>query len=326
MSRTQEMTNIACIGAGYWGKNLIRNFDQIGVLATICDGDTQTLQLFAEQYPNVATTTDYASVLADDSIDAVSIATPAETHFELIRRALEAGKHVYVEKPLCLDETQAQEAIKMADRLNLTLMVGHLLWYHPMVNEVKRLVGSGELGVLRYLYSNRLNMGLLRSEENVLWSFAPHDISMILGIIGSEPEEFNAHSANHLNKHIADQAVGLMSFANGVKAHIFVSWLNPVKEQKLVVVAEKSMLVFDDTRDWEFKLARYDHSVEWDGSRPVAIKAEPQYIDLPRSEPLNNECRHFVESIETASTPRTDGKEGLKVLKALNKLQQAMDA
>lgn len=317
---------IACIGAGYWGKNLIRNFEEIGVLSTICDGDAKTIESFAKQYPEVKVTTELNSVLSDSSIDAVSISTPAETHFELIKQALQAGKHVYVEKPLCLDEMQAQKAIDIASRLGLTLMVGHLLWYHPMVNEVKRLVQSGELGALRYLYSNRLNMGLLRSEENVLWSFAPHDISMILGIIGDEPQEVSAHSANHLNAEIADQAVGLMSFSNGVKAHIFVSWLNPFKEQKLVVVGEKSMLVFDDTLAWEQKLARYDHGVNWEGSRPVADKAEAQYIQLPKSEPLNNECRHFVESIKDGTIPRTDGEEGLKVLKVLNKLQHAMDA
>ena len=317
---------IACIGAGYWGKNLIRNFEEIGVLSTICDGDAKTIESFAKQYPEVKVTTELNSVLSDSSIDAVSISTPAETHFELIKQALQAGKHVYVEKPLCLDEMQAQKAIDIASRLGLTLMVGHLLWYHPMVNEVKRLVQSGELGALRYLYSNRLNMGLLRSEENVLWSFAPHDISMILGIIGDEPQEVSAHSANHLNAEIADQAVGFMSFSNGVKAHIFVSWLNPFKEQKLVVVGEKSMLVFDDTLAWEQKLARYDHGVNWEGSRPVADKAEAQYIQLPKSEPLNNECRHFVESIKDGTIPRTDGEEGLKVLKVLNKLQHAMDA
>lgn len=320
------MINVACIGAGYWGKNLVRNFAEIGVLVTICDGDEARLREFAEQYPDTNLTADIESVLADASIDAVSIATPAETHYQLICQALESGKHVFVEKPLCLNEDDASKAIELAFSKGLTLMVGHLLWYHPMVLEIKRIVDSGELGQLRYLYSNRLNMGLLRSEENVLWSFAPHDISMILGIIGSEPIEIRAQSANHLNSQIADQAVGLMSFSDNVKAHIFVSWLNPFKEQKLVVVAENAMLVFDDTQPWENKLARYDHSVEWHDERPVAVKGEPKFISLPKSEPLKNECMHFVESISAKGVPRTDGNEGLKVLKVLNKLQQAMDA
>jgi len=321
------MTKVACVGAGYWGKNLIRNFHSIGALHTICDGVGDVVKKFQEQYPDVDVSTNYEDVLNNAEIDAISIATPAETHNDLIQKALKAGKHVYVEKPLCLDEAHAQECIKLADDLGLTLMVGHLLWYHPMVLEIKRAVEQGEIGKLRYIYSNRLNMGLLRSEENVLWSFAPHDISMILGLIGSEPESVQAHSANHLNPEIADQAVGLMKFANNVSAHVFVSWLNPFKEQKLVVVGEDAMLVFDDTNpEWSQKLAKYEHSVEWDGDRPVAVKAEPEYIELPKAEPLKNECQHFVDSVSTNSAPRTDGYEGLRVLKVLNKLQQAMDA
>ncbi len=327
LSRHSIMTNVACIGAGYWGKNLIRNFHSIGALHTICDGVDEVVQNFKQQYPDVACITDYNEILSNPEIDAVSIATPAETHHALIVKALNAGKHVYVEKPLCLDEAHAEECIKLADELGLTLMVGHLLWYHPMVLEIKRAIGDGEIGDLRYIYSNRLNMGLLRSEENVLWSFAPHDISMILGLIGSEPESVQAHSANHLNPEIADQAVGLMKFPNNVSAHVFVSWLNPFKEQKLVVVGEKAMLVFDDTNpEWSQKLAKYEHSVEWQGERPVAIKAEPEFIDLPRAEPLKNECQHFIDSVSDKTIPRTDGKEGLRVLKVLNKLQQTMDA
>lgn len=320
------MLKIACIGAGYWGKNLIRNFHQIGALHTICDGNVEVLNQFSKQYPGVKVCENLSQVFSDSEIDAVSIATPAETHAQIIVQALEAGKHVYVEKPLCLDEAEAKQCIALADELGLTLMVGHLLWYHPMVLEIKRALDQQEIGQLRYIYSNRLNMGLLRSEENVLWSFAPHDISMILGLVGSEPTSVKAHSANHLNPEIADQAVGLMQFENNVSAHVFVSWLNPFKEQKLVVVGEKAMLVFDDTLPWENKLAKYEHSVEWQGERPVAVKAEPEYVQLEQSEPLKNECQHFLDSITENSEPRTNGAEGLRVLKVLNKLQQAMDA
>ena len=320
------MKNIACIGAGYWGKNLIRNFHQLGVLHTICDGEQATLTRFSEQYPDVQVYSDVEKVLSISDIDAVSIATPAETHFDLIKLSLNAGKHVYVEKPLCLDEKHAIECIELADSLGLTLMVGHLLWYHPMVLEIKRLLNEGSIGELRYIYSNRLNMGLLRNEENVLWSFAPHDISMILGLVGAEPESVQAHSANHLNPDIADQAIGLMKFSNNVSAHIFVSWLNPFKEQKLVVVGDQAMLVFDDTLPWDQKLAKYSHSVDWENERPVAVKAPVEYIELPEAEPLKNECQHFIDSVTQKTSPRTNGEEGLRVLKVLNKLQQAMDA
>lgn len=320
------MLNIACIGAGYWGKNLIRNFYQLGVLKSICDGNDDVLASFSDQYPDVQVYKDINIVLNDEKIDAVSISTPAETHYELIIKVLEAGKHVYVEKPLCLNEAHAQECIALSEKKGLTLMVGHLLWYHPMVLEIKRAVTNNELGKLRYIYSNRLNMGLLRSEENVLWSFAPHDISMILGITGAEPVSVQAQSANHLNAKVADQAVGLLKFPCNISAHVFVSWLNPFKEQKLVVVGEDAMFVFDDTLPWEHKLAKYEHSVEWQNQRPIAVKAEPEYIVLERSEPLKNECQHFIDSVNGATRPRTDGKEGLRVLKVLNKLQQAMDA
>ncbi len=320
------MVNVACVGAGYWGKNLIRNFNNLGVLHTICDGVPDVLTKFSEQYPDVKVNQNFDDVLSDPEVDAVSIATPAETHHALIIKALEAGKHVYVEKPLCLDEGHAQECIELADRKGLTLMVGHLLWYHPMVLEIKRAITQGELGDLRYIYSNRLNMGLLRNEENVLWSFAPHDISMILGLVGEKPISVQAHSANHLNPSIADQAVGLLKFPNNVSAHVFVSWLNPFKEQKLVIVGEKAMLVFDDTLPWEQKLAKYEHSVEWQGERPVAQKADAEYIALDQAEPLRDECQHFLDCIDTKEPPRTNGEEGLAVLEVLNKLQQAMDA
>jgi len=321
------MANIACVGAGYWGKNLVRNFHSIDALHTICDGNKELLADFKNQYPNVNVVEDFDSVLKNDDIDAVCIATPAETHHPLIIKALNAGKHVYAEKPLCLREDHARECIELAEKLDLRLMVGHLLWYHPLILEIKRQIDQGELGSLRYLYSNRLNMGLLRNEENVLWSFAPHDISMILGLIGSEPNSLSAQSAEHLTPGVADQAVGLMKFDNNISAHVFVSWLNPFKEQKLVVVGEKSMLVFNDTEpEWDKKLARYEHSVDWQNDRPVAIKAEPEFIQVPKVEPLREECQHFIDCVEQTVSPRTDGREGLRVLKVLNKLQQAMDA
>ena len=320
-----EMVNIACIGAGYWGKNLIRNFNSLGHLKTICDGNQQTLASFSEQYPNCNTSGSIDSVLDDSSIHAVSIATPAETHAKLIEKALMAGKHVYVEKPLCLDETEGETLIHLAKERNLVLMVGHLLQYHPAYLEIKRMVENDELGDLRYIYSNRLNMGLLRKEENALWSFAPHDISMILGLVGSMPQSVSAVGSTYLTKNIADITVGNMSFKNNVNAHIFISWLNPFKEQKLTVIGSDAMIVFDDTLPWSDKITRYDHLVKWsDDHHPQAIKKDGLAINLDEAEPLKNECQHFIQSVTNNTAPRTNGDEGLRVLKVLNQLQKSM--
>ena len=318
------MANIACIGAGYWGKNLIRNFNSLGHLKAICDGNKKTLASFSEQYPNCSTSESIDSILNDPSISAISIATPAETHANLIEQALMAGKHVYVEKPLCLDEKEAETLIHLANEKNLVLMVGHLLQYHPAYLEIKRMVRDGELGDLRYIYSNRLNMGLLRKEENALWSFAPHDISMILGLVGSMPETVSAVGSTYLTDNVADITVGNLSFGNNVNAHIFISWLNPFKEQKLTVIGSEGMVVFDDTLPWSDKITRYDHSIEWNGDHPQAIKKEGIAINLDEAEPLKNECQHFIDSITNNNVPRTDGNEGLRVLKVLNQLQKAM--
>ena len=320
------MLNIACVGAGYWGKNLIRNFHELGVLKVICDDNINLLRSFSKQYPDAASYSSFSQVLTDNSIHAVSISTPVVTHNLLIQQALKAGKHVFVEKPLCLDENQAVECIELADSFKLTLMVGHLLWYHPAVLEIRRALHAGELGKIHYLYSNRLNMGLLRDGENVLWSFASHDISIILGLVDSKPVAVKAFATEHLQTGIADQVIGILAFENKISAHIHVSWLNPFKEQKLVIVGEKAMLVFDDTLPWEQKLAKYCHSVHWENQRPVAVKSDPQYIELTPAEPLKSECQHFIDSIVSGSRPRTDGREGLKVLKVLNQLQQAIDS
>ena len=325
-SLAKSAPNIACVGAGYWGKNLIRNFHALGVLRAICDRNEDILKRFSMQYPDIPSCNSISQILEDENIHAVVIATPAKTHYGLITQALSVGKHVYVEKPLCLDEAEARKCIEISYTAGLTLMVGHLLWYHPVVLEISRAIRAGELGQVHYLYSNRLNMGLLRSEENVLWSFAPHDISLILGLADSTPCSVEASASSHLQQGIADHAVGVLKFEGGLSAHVFVSWMNPFKEQKLVVVGESAMMVFDDTLPWEQKLARYSHTVTWEGSRPVAIKAAPKHIQLPWAEPLKEACRHFIHSIVSACPPRTDGHEGLRVLRILNRLQNSMDA
>jgi UDP-2-acetamido-3-amino-2,3-dideoxy-glucuronate N-acetyltransferase len=266
----------------------------------------------------------YEDAFSDDDVRGVAIATPAATHGELARAALLAGKDVYVEKPLCLSTREGRELVELARELGRVLMVGHLLWYHPVVLELARLIREGELGRVRYIYSNRLNMGKLRQEENVLWSFAPHDVSVILGLVGAVPESVQAQGGNFLHEQIADTTVSMLTFATGLRAHIFVSWLHPFKEQKLVVVGDRKMAVFNDTVGWEDKLHLYDHSVAWKDHAPVARKGEAQRVAVEPREPLRAECEHFIECIETRATPRTDGEEGLRVLEVLNACQRAL--
>lgn len=318
-------SNIAVIGSGYWGKNLVRNFNSLGALHTICDTNPTTLTNFEEQYPNINTATAYSQVLTNPEIQGVAIATPAETHASLATEALLAGKDVYIEKPLCLSEKEGVELNALAKRQNCVLMVGHLLWYHPVVLKLKELVDAGELGRIQYIYSNRLNLGKLRREENVLWSFAPHDISVILGLTGEMPESIRAQGGNFLHRQIADTTMTLLNFSSGIKAHIFVSWLHPFKEQKLVVVGEKQMAVFDDVAPWGDKLLLYPHSIEWNENIPVANKAEAVKVEVEQDEPLKAECSHFLDCIKNRTTPRTDGEEGLRVLKVLNRCQESLE-
>jgi len=322
---TAQQGRIAVIGSGYWGKNLVRNFHALGALRLICDTNEILLDAFREQYPGVETCLALSDVLRRDDIDGVVVATPAETHAAVAREALAAGKHVYVEKPLALDEADAASLNRQADEAGLILMVGHLLQYHPVFIRLKELAAAGELGRIDYIYSNRLNLGKIRREENILWSFAPHDISMILTLAGEMPERVLATGGNYLHRDIADVTTTHLDFASGLKAHVFVSWLHPFKEQKLVVVGEKKMAVFDDTLPWEDKLLLYAHAINWERNMPVPVKAEAERPEISRDEPLRNECAHFLECMATGKRPITDGAEGLAVLRVLNAAQQSMD-
>ena len=317
--------SVAVIGSGYWGKNLTRNFHRAGALAAVCDPNPAIRADTERQYPGVAVVESLEKVLDRADITAVAIATPAETHGSIVRQALDAGKHVFVEKPFVLNEDEGRELLGLARTRGLTLMVGHILQYHPAFLALKDMVKNGETGTLNYIYSHRLNLGKIRREENILWSFAPHDISMILGLSGELPETVLCTGGNYLHKDIADVTTTHLTFPSGLRAHVFVSWLHPFKEQKMVVVGEKSMVVFDDTLPWEQKLAVYDHRITWNGDLPVPTKAEPRYVDIPRDEPLLMECRHFIDCIATGQTPRTDGREGLRVLRVLNLSQESMD-
>ncbi len=319
-----RFTRIACIGAGYWGRNLLRNFHALGALARICEVDGSRHALLSAEYPEVEITSSLSAILEDSEIQGVAIATPAESHGELVRRALLAGKDVFVEKPLCLSVAQGEELVELAARQHRILMVGHLLWYHPAVLKLRELVDSGELGRLQYIYSNRLNLGKIRREENILWSFAPHDISVILGLLQEVPESIAAQGGNYLHERIADVTVSLLTFPSGVKAHVFVSWLHPFKEQKLIVVGDRKMAVFDDVEPVD-KLVLYPHSIDWKSHVPVASKAKGETVAVEGGEPLRLECSHFLDCIRTRQSPRTDGAEALRVLRVLEACQAALE-
>jgi UDP-2-acetamido-3-amino-2,3-dideoxy-glucuronate N-acetyltransferase len=322
----EDRINVALIGAGNWGKNLARVFYELGVLKTICDSSEETLKRKSSKYPEITTTSSFSDILTSPDIHAVVIATPAEQHYSLAKKSLLADKHVFVEKPLAMTAQEGEELVQLAEQQEKTLFVGHILQYHSAVQTIKNMLQEGELGKLQYIYSNRLNLGKIRQEENILWSFAPHDISVILSLVGEDPIDVTATGTNILHPKIADTTITNMRFSSGVGAHIFVSWLHPFKEQKMVIIGERKMVVFDDTAPIDKKLMLYPHQISWKGGVPVPEKKEGSPIDLSKNweEPLNKEGRAFIDAINGKQS-LTDGPEGLRVLKVLQRAQVSMD-
>jgi len=320
---TETPPYIGMIGAGYWGKNILRNLHELGVLHTICDTDQTLLRNLSGEYSQAAVTASVADVLGNDAVRAVAIAAPAHTHYELVSGALQAGKDVFVEKPLALTFSQGEDLVRQAETMNRILMVGHILRYHPAVLRLKALIAEGVLGKIHYIYSNRLNIGKLRTEENILWSFAPHDISVILGLMDEEPRRVAAFGADYINHGIYDVTLTMLEFGNDVKAHIFVSWLHPFKEQKLIVVGSKAMAVFDDVS--QETLVVYPHTITWkEGKIPIAEKADYYPVEVERKEPLREELSHFVACVRERTRPKTDGYEGLRVLAVLEEAERSL--
>jgi UDP-2-acetamido-3-amino-2,3-dideoxy-glucuronate N-acetyltransferase len=318
----EMLPKIAVIGNGYWGKNLVRNFHALGVLKYVCDSRDEALQEAHDQF-GVDTCSSLRVLLNDPDIQGVAIAAPAAQHYQLAKECLLAGKDVYVEKPLSLRVDEGQELVEIAEARQRILMVGHILQYHPAILKLKELIGSGELGRIQYIYSSRLNWGKLRSEENILWSFAPHDISAILYLLDEVPVSVTASGGSYINPQIYDTTLTACEFQSGVKAHIFVSWLHPFKEQRLVIVGAQKMAVFDDV-EIERKLVIYSHSIDWLNRLPIAHKAEGQTVPLPAEEPLRKECEHFIESIVTRKSPRTNGRNGVQVLEVLEACERSL--
>jgi predicted dehydrogenase len=313
--------NVAVVGCGYWGKNLVRNFREIGSLSQVCDADAEGRERAKDLAPAVGVTADFDEVLAGPA-PAVVIATPAPTHFDLTRRALNAGKDVLVEKPLALRYDEGAELLEHARATDQILMVGHVLEYHPAVVRLKELVDDGELGDVHYVYSNRLNLGKIRREENILWSFAPHDIAVMLRLVGQLPFQVSATGGSYVQPNIPDTTVTHLLFDDGVRGHIYVSWLHPFKEQRLVVIGSRRMAAFDDVSK---ELVLYDQRVEVGEDGPVPIEADQgRAVDFPDDEPLRRECEAFLEAVRTRDPPLADGQSGLDVLKVLEAAQRSL--
>lgn len=314
---------VAVVGCGYWGKNLVRAFSEIGNLFALSDYNISLANELSKKY--MVKYELFENLLANKDIKAIAIATPAATHFKLAKAALISGKDVFVEKPIALNLDDAEELVKIANDNDKILMVGHLLQYHTGFLKLKEMVISGKLGELQYIYSNRLNLGKFRKEENILWSFAPHDVSMIINLFQALPEKVTAIGSTYLQNKIADVTTTHLQFPDGKNAHIYVSWLHPYKEQKLVVIGDRGMAVFDDGRDWDEKLSFYAHEVRWNNDLPIPKPAKSELIKIAISEPLKLEAEHFIESISNRTKPRTDGLEGKMVLSVLDAAEKSMD-
>ncbi len=313
---------VALFGCGYWGKNLARNLSALGALHAIVETHPAGRALAGEVAPGVPVVDDPREVLSDPAVRGVMIATPAETHFALASAALEAGKDVFVEKPLTIDVDEGRALSQRAQELDRILMVGHLLEYHPAILKIRELIETGELGKLRYITSNRLNLGKIRTEENALWSFAPHDLAVILRLVGQMPFEVVATGGSYVQPNVADVTVTQLLFDNGVRAHIYVSWLHPFKEQRLVVIGSKRMVSFDDVTK---ELLSWDVEVDWREGQPVPKRHPGIPVEIDWSEePLRNECRHFLDCIEARRAPLTDGRSGVDVLKILHASQRSL--
>jgi UDP-2-acetamido-3-amino-2,3-dideoxy-glucuronate N-acetyltransferase len=306
---------IAAVGCGQWGRNIVRNLAELNVLSAVCDADAGVADHMSKTYgvPALA----LPQILEDGKYHGVAFASPAALHVKHAGDALRSGKHVFVEKPLALTVPEGRALAKLAVQTNRVLMVGHLLQYHPLILRLCEIVRAGQLGEIKHVFSSRLSRGKLRTNEDVIWSFAPHDISVILAIMGRAPVRVSAQTSAIINPDLADVANIEMDFGNAVTAHVCVSWLNPNKERKLKVIGTKAQAVLDDMLPWEDKLKVYSHNIDYSAGRPVLLDCEAMAIHVEQREPLREECVHFLDAISTGREPRTDSTEALGVLSVL---------
>jgi predicted dehydrogenase len=329
MNTDEQPLKLGVVGLGYWGPNLARNFAGLPgcEVSWLCDASNKAREKVARTIPAARQSENLDELLADPELDAVVLATPVPTHAELATQALQAGKHCFVEKPLATTVADAERAVAAAEQTGKTLMVGHLLEYHPAVTRLKEMVEQGELGEMYYLYGNRVNLGKIRADENALWSLGAHDVSVVLHLIGEEPEECVAHGRSYVRAGVEDVVFCYLRFPSGVVAHLHLSWLDPHKERRLTVVGAKSMATFDDMQI-EGKLTVYDKGFDEDAhswGEYIARSGDIFSPRIPNTEPLRLECEHFVQCIRSGERPRSDGHSGLRVVRVLERLQRSLE-
>ena len=320
---------VGVVGLGYWGPNLARNFDELAgaELRWVCDSSEVARARWSAAFARARVAPDLGELLDDPELDAVAVASHVPAHAELALRVLEGGKHCFVEKPLAVSTAEAERVVDAARELDRVLMVGHLLEYHPGVDKLKELAAAGELGAIRYLYSNRLNLGRLRADENALWSLGAHDVSVVLRLAGEEPYECRAVGESYMREGVEDVVFCYLRFPSGVVAHLHLSWLDPHKERRLTVVGSRRMATFDDM-ELERKVTVYDKGFDQSFSSYGEYIARSGDIWSPRvsnEEPLRIECRHFVECVRSGAQPRSDGEAGLRVVRVLEALQRSLE-
>ncbi len=336
--------NIALVGVGYWGPNLARAISELDEarLQTVCDRDSARLERLRRQYPGAKFVANFDDVLADEEVHAVILATPVVTHYALARKALLAGKHILVEKPLAATTAQCEDLIRLAAERSLTLMVGHVFLYNAAVRKVKAYIDSGELGDVRYIYSQRLNLGQVRQDVNALWNFAPHDISILCYWLNAEPERVIARGYSYVQPEIEDVVFMTLDFPNQVGANVHISWLDPLKVRRMTVVGSEKMVIYDDVSA-DARITVYDKGVsrtvrgaprdiaeslgsyETFGEFQMLLRAGDVLIPkVDFGEPLLVECQHFVDCVRSGDTPLTDGRDGLRVVRVLEAAQRSL--
>jgi predicted dehydrogenase len=318
---------VALAGLGPWGSNLARNFNELARLAWVCDAGEDRLAAAAARYPAARATTDFDELLGDEGVEAVVVATPVPTHAELARRALAAGKHVFVEKPMALGADEAEALVALAEERGVTLMPGHLLLYHPGVLKLKEIVDSGELGEVLYVYGNRQNLGTIRTDENALWSLGAHDLSVILYLLGEEPSHLDAHGESFLKEGVEDVVFCHLRFPSGKAAHMHLSWLDPHKMRRMTVVGTERMAVFDDM-ELDRKVTVYDSAAEPSLGTYGEWSTRTGDVHSPRianAEPLRLECEHFLGLVRGEGDRTAAARSGVAVVRALEQLQASLE-